>query len=385
MGVLRFILGRAGTGKTFTCLSEIGAAAASDPFGPPLVLLVPEQATFQTESALLRHCPGGGAFRAQVLSFRRLAHRVLLEAGGALRPHIADTGKQMALRALTARRRTDLRVFHGMAGHGGFGQRLAGVLSELKAYRVTPRDLKAAAGRLQAPDPLRAKLEDLALLYEDLEDYLAGRYTDPDDYLALLAQRLPLARSLSGAAFWVDAFAGFTPAEYLVLEALLKVASRVTVTLCLDPQGGDEEFLARSRETREFLEDLVRTRGHVLEPPLCLAGPPPRLAGFPACAFLERHFFRRPAPVWRGAPTGIRLWAAADRRAEVEAAAREMVRLAQEEGLRFRDMLVLVRDPEPYRDLLTTVLTDYDIPFFIDDKRPVPELPEKYRPKKPHE
>jgi len=371
MGVLRFILGRAGTGKTTRCLAEIGAAAAADPFGPAIVLLVPEQATFQTELALLRHCPGGGAFRAQVLSFRRLAYRVLLEAGGALRPHIADTGKQMVLRALTGRRRDQLRIFRRMAGQGGFGQRLAGVLSELKAYRVAPRDLRAAAGRLAGEDLLRAKLDDLALLYDDLEEYLAGRYTDPDDYLGLLAQRLPLARSLAGAEFWLDAFAGFTPAEFLVLEAVLEAASRVTVTLCLDPGGGEEDLFARGRETRDFLEGLARARGHVLEPPLSLSGTPPRLAGFPACAFLERHFFRRPAPVWRDAPSGISLYAATDRRAEVEAAAREMVRLARERHLRFRDMLVLVRDLDPYRDLVATVFTDYGIPFFIDYKRPV--------------
>lgn len=364
---LRFILGRAGAGKTSRCLAEISGELRKDPAGPGMVFLVPEQATFQTEHALLRHCPG--VLRAQVLSFRRLAYRVLLEAGGAVRPHIGELGKQMVLRALTNRRRGELQVFQRMAGLSGFGAKLAGVLAELKLYRLTPRDLQAAGTVLAQDDPLRDKLGDLALLYGDLEDYLAGRYTDPDDYLALLAARAPLAASLRGASFWLDAFAGFTPAEYLVLEAVLGVAGRMTVALCLDP-GEEGDLFINSRETRATLEFLARRTGHAVEPPLVLDDVP-RLALFPACGHLERHFFRRPSPPWPDIPTGISLLAATDRRAEVEAAAREMVRLAREEGLRFREMLVLVRDLEPYRDLLTTVLADFQIPFFIDYKRPV--------------
>jgi hypothetical protein len=49
----RFLLGPAGSGKTFRCLAEIRAALAASPEGPPLVLLAPKQATFQLERQLL--------------------------------------------------------------------------------------------------------------------------------------------------------------------------------------------------------------------------------------------------------------------------------------------------------------------------------------------
>jgi len=370
---LRFILGRAGTGKTSRCLAEIsGELGRGGGDGPAIIFLVPEQATLQSEYALLKRCTG--VMRAQVLSFRRLAYRIFVEAGGLTRPHIGDAGKRMVLSALTNRRRDELRVFHRMAGQAGFGAELAGVLSELKAYRLAPRDLREALPGLLPP--LREKLADLALLYGDMEEYLAGRYTDPDDYLALAAARLPLAASLAGALFWVDAFTGFTPAEYLVLAALLTKADRVTVALCLaDGTDGEDDLFLKARETRAQLELLARRAGHAILPPLVLADPPPRLASFPACAHLERHFFRRRAPLetvaFRGPPAGVTLTAAPDRRAEVEYAAREMVRLAREENLRFREMLVLVRDLSPYRDLLATVLDDFSIPFFLDYKRPV--------------
>lgn len=51
---LQFVIGRAGSGKTGFCLEEIRKRLKDDPEGPPLVLLVPEQATFQAERRSLR-------------------------------------------------------------------------------------------------------------------------------------------------------------------------------------------------------------------------------------------------------------------------------------------------------------------------------------------
>lgn len=79
---LQFILGRAGTGKTYTCLEEIRSKLIEDPTGSPIVYLVPDQMTFQSEYDLI-NTPGiGGMMRAQVFSFTRLAWRVLQETGG---------------------------------------------------------------------------------------------------------------------------------------------------------------------------------------------------------------------------------------------------------------------------------------------------------------
>src|SRR5687768_4980336 len=105
MAALRFVLGRTGTGKTHLVLGEVAERLAAAPWGPPLVVVVPEQATFQTEQALLRRPGVRGYARAQVLSFRRLAWRVLRETGDTALPLLSERGKRMVLRALLARHR----------------------------------------------------------------------------------------------------------------------------------------------------------------------------------------------------------------------------------------------------------------------------------------
>ena len=53
---VQFILGRSGTGKTHACIEAVCDALVADPnSSAPLILLVPEQATFQMERAVLSH------------------------------------------------------------------------------------------------------------------------------------------------------------------------------------------------------------------------------------------------------------------------------------------------------------------------------------------
>lgn len=392
---LRFIIGRAGSGKTHVCLEGIRQALLKSPEGAPVIFLVPEQATFQMEYALAATPGIGGMMRAQVLSFRRLAHRVLLETGGAARVPIGELGKRMVLRELLARHRDKLRVFGRSADRPGFADTLAKAVSELKMYRISPVELGMAGGLLAGGQGLlQDKLADIELLYRALEEYLAERYTDPDDYLNFLADRLNRSSIMRGAEVWVDGFTGFTPQEFNVLQKILHTAERVHLTMCLDPrQPGqeltEEEVFYPTWETYREIKGLAETVGVATEPALLLgktepagsgagvsagdagAGVLPRFSACPAIAHLERHYFAYPAPAFTGVDVSLKLAAGANRRVEVEAAAREIMRLCRDWGYRWRDTVVIMRDLESYHELISTVFHDHGIPFFIDRKRPV--------------
>ncbi len=115
----RFVLGRAGSGKTTLCLNEIKQRLKAEPQGPPLIWLVPEQATFQAEYALISVPELGGTLRAQVLSFRRLAWRVMQEVGGTARLPIDETGKKLLLHRILHKQRDRLKRLHTAADKWG--------------------------------------------------------------------------------------------------------------------------------------------------------------------------------------------------------------------------------------------------------------------------
>ena len=76
MGI-RFIFGRAGAGKSYYCLNQIKKKLDNDK-NNKLIILVPDQYTFQTEKKLLEHVGEKALLRAEVLSFKRMATRVLI-------------------------------------------------------------------------------------------------------------------------------------------------------------------------------------------------------------------------------------------------------------------------------------------------------------------
>lgn len=370
---LRLLLGRAGTGKTHRCLGEICAAAQEDPWGPPLLLIAPDQATFAMERELAHR---GGGLGVQVYSFKRLAYQVLRETGGAALLPVSELGRRMMLKNILIREKKRLGLMGGLQNRPGFLVSLSELISELKTCRVAPRDLEGVLAGFDKnhTDLLGLKLKDLQLVYRKLQEHLVGRFTDPDDYLDLLVQKLPTTTHLAGARVWVDGFASFTPQECAVLGALLSICRQVTVTLCLD-QAATRGQLPRHHPLQQplgaylRLGRLAREGGTAVQEEF-LPFPGPRFTA-PELAHLEKHFFTYPTRVYSGPVTGLHLAAGVNVRADVEGVVRQIRHLLRESGLRPRQIMVAVREVDIYFPLLRRALADHEIPFFVDHRRPV--------------
>ena len=71
--MLQLVLGRAGSGKTHTVYEQIHALAGQG--ADNLVLIVPEQSSFETERDMLRLLGPARLHCVEVLSFTRLCDR----------------------------------------------------------------------------------------------------------------------------------------------------------------------------------------------------------------------------------------------------------------------------------------------------------------------
>ena len=93
--MLQFILGPAASGKTFVTHEMIKNEI--DEGNDNLILLVPEQNTFETERAML--CKFGGGFMSmvEVLSFTRLCEKAGRLYGGIAGFNIEDSGRNIIM------------------------------------------------------------------------------------------------------------------------------------------------------------------------------------------------------------------------------------------------------------------------------------------------
>lgn len=416
---LRFVFGRAGSGKSTLCLEEIRSELRQQPWGAPLLFLVPEQATYQMEVALANTPDLGGSLRAQVLSFQRLGWRVFSEMGGGQKILIGEMGKRMLLRQILLTHRLELKAFAHAATRPGMAELLAQVIGEFKTYQVTPRDLRNVSN---AVGLLKDKLEDLALLYEAFQNALGEDTRDPDDELTVLAGKIAQAPLVQGTLIWIDGFKGFTPQELNVLRILITTAQDVVMTLPLDPVlldisqqtapeqlSAEEALFTSSWQTYQAVRRIVLETGAESYEPTFLTEEKRFKNAW--LSHLEKHYNTYPTvtfaspldtsnvslmtssnkqtnnliydpkndlindlingPIRKPQTDGIQILSAVNRRAEVEGVARELRRLARDEGMRWSEMAIMSRDLAGYHELIAQEFSVYDIPHFLDHKRPI--------------
>jgi len=384
-----FILGRSGTGKSRFCIDSIVKALAEPADTRRLILLVPEQATFQAERAILSDkTVAGYGSRLTVLSFDRL--EFLLLGRNTAKTSISRLGRQMLIQRLLREHQGRLRVFGRCVNQPGLGRAMAETIAQLHQYDKGPDDVDRLVQQLQAgeEDSLAAlKFADVGLVLKEYLAFIEGKFLDPDVQLRRVRSAAAQAGWLKGARVWVDGFAGFTTAQLAVLTELLKVAGGVQIALCLDasrvdlaePAAGADpvDLFYPTLQTYTELIDIVKKCRLKLSEPLVLKEPL-RFEAARQLGHIERNIFAA-QPQTASAGGAVRIAAAPDLRREVRFVAAEIVRLVREKALRYRDIAVIASDLEGYEHYIRAYFSDYSVPFFIDKPKnlsgyPVSEL-----------
>ena len=397
---IRFLLGPAGSGKTFRCLAEISAALQKNaqglsgvpecPAGEPLILLAPKQATFQLERQLL--AAGGlcGYTRLHIFSFDRLARFILEER--LVRPpdHLDEQGRVMVLRALVMQQEDRLRLFRPSVRRPGFAQQLGRLLGELQQHQFTPARLRSLAARFPERRELQDKLHDLALLLAAYLDWLDRHgLQDAESLLNVALEvlhselRTPHSAVRIGG-LWLDGFAEMTPQELDLLAAILPQCAGATLAFCLDtaPEAAARHSwlsisAANAKTYQQCRQRLDRLPECEVRVELLKRDPKKnRFAESAALWQLEQNWSQpsRNLSALRSSPAAISLTVCADPGAEAVFAAQEILRFVRG-GKRFRDTAVLVRNLDNYHKPLARAFRRYAIPFFLDRRESVTHHP----------
>lgn len=134
--LVKYILGRAGMGKTHYIFQEIKKNLAENK-GEKLILLVPEQYTLQAERDLLKSLDTPGIMGVEVLSISRLGNRVLNETGGQNKTFINKQGKNMVLKRIIHEKAGELTIYSRACRQQGFVENISDLITELNS-RTSP-------------------------------------------------------------------------------------------------------------------------------------------------------------------------------------------------------------------------------------------------------
>ena len=375
MGI-RFIFGRAGTGKSRFCLEQMKKKIENYDNQHKLVLIVPEQYTFDTEKKFLDIVTEKGLLRGEVLSFKRMAHRVSEECGGRTELRISDSGRNMLIYKLLKDKSEELQYFNRMAKKQGFSSIVSKVITEFKKYNISGEILSSKEDEIN-DEELKKKISDLKLIFNSFNEILHKRFIDSDDELTFLAKRLKDCNIYDDAEIWIDEFTTFTPQQLEVIKVLAKKAKVVNITLCSDSLSGGSDidytdiFDAIKNTENSILRIMKEGNISYLEPIDLNKGQSYRFLNNEDLQHLERHFFTYPFKEYKGKANNVRIYKANNSYDEVEVVAKDILRMVRDNGYRFKDIAVVCRNIDEYEKISTVIFNEYNIPFFIDKKREI--------------
>lgn len=373
MGI-RFIFGRAGSGKSYYCLNQIKKKLNNDK-NNKLILLVPDQYTFQTEKKLLENIGEKALLRAEVLSFKRMATRVFDKCGGRAINVIEDSGKNMLIYKLLKDKGEELQYFNRISKQQGFVGIVSKSITEFKKYNISEEILREKELQIDNKD-LREKVNDLLSIYETFNENLHKGYIDSEDILSILAQKLKMCELYSNAEIWVDEFTTFTPQQLEVLKILAKQCKNINITLCSDGEvgftEGETDIFDVIKNTENRLLKMMQENNISYKEPVNLNKKNIyRFKDSKELGHIEKYFFNFPFKIYKDKCKDIRLYKANNNYSEIEWVAQDILRLVRDKGYRYKDIAVVCREINSYDKITSVIFNEYNIPYFLDKKREI--------------
>jgi ATP-dependent helicase/nuclease subunit B len=359
--MLKIVIGRAKTGKSEQVLREIARLGDRS----RQILLVPEHASHAAEVDLCRACGDTACRHAEVLSFRRLASRVLSLTGGLADVTLDNGGKLLTLQKALCEVAPELKIYRRPSRKAAFLEELLALFDELSSYEVTPEALAEKAEEIAGAT--RDKLRDLSLLYGAYEARLCRPGFDARDRMSKLCDHLEESHYVDGTDLFIDGFTYFNGQEQRAIGIFLRKARSVTVTL-LGEQGGRSEIFDASYRTRDALVRLAQEAGCSCEI-TCLSG-----RDTTPLEHLERCFFGENLP-WEGETDAIHLREADTAFSEAEQTAADIRRLVAAGKCRYRDITVAARNMGEYESAIENIFERYDIPVYLSRRSDILEKP----------
>lgn len=369
---LQFVLGNSGSGKTEYMYGRIVKEAALHPKKNYLVV-VPEQFTMQTQKKLVELSENHAIMNIDVLSFKRLAYRIFDDLGMSELSVLEETGKNLVLRKIAKQKENELTVLRPNIARMGYIEELKSLISEMVQYNISPADLKEYALSSKASPAFRAKLCDIAAIYEGFSEYMRGNYVTAEEILNVLIDVAEDSKLLQDSVVVFDEFTGFTPIQNRLLKTMLPLIDKMYVLLTIDAQedfyhcNGEHELFYLSKKTISSLLHMAEQANvETLDPIVLSDSVRKRYVDSPDLAFMEQNLFRKWYRKKSGAVSDIRISCERNPFEEVTYVSREITRLVREENFRYQDIAVVTGAVDEYRSYLVECFEKYEIPYFMD-------------------
>ena len=348
--MLHRIIGRAGSGKSEYIKTLLGEKIEQN---AQCVVIVPVQQSMEYEKDVCVRFGAKANLSAEVLTFDRLPNRTYREYGELAENYTDEGGRALMMASALENVRGELEEFAPVCGENSFIQKMIETSRVLKENGIDHKLLSGVgAGRLGK----KARETDRILC--EYDSMFGENTRDVRDVLTVYAQNLKRMPFFKGKTVFVDSFNSFTEQQQRVLDEIYSQCDELFVAICYDAEDKSEMFTnpslayARLKKKKKY-EDIEMQSGRRFVSP-CLA-------------YIEQNLWNDRAPAFGGGCGDVRFIKCASVFEEAEAAAYAAIEFAGS-GMRWRDIVIIARNPESSLGVLDAVLQKHSVPCFFSAK-----------------
>ncbi|MDR0404841.1 MAG: PD-(D/E)XK nuclease family protein [Oscillospiraceae bacterium] len=370
--MFQIILGRAGFGKTHK-IREIAKKEILNG-NKNVILLVPEQNSFENEREFLRSVGAKFCQNIKILSFTRMANVILEDKQNAAliqrssATKLDDVGRRILMYRALQQTRNQLKIYKDHSSWPEFVDLMISTQKELKSNTVSAEILLEKSSSVENL-LLSEKMKEIGTILSHFESLISETYCDPIDDLTVLRKLLLIRPVFSSYTVLVDGFDFFTSQQLNVLELIIKESKKCYVSLCLnhlDLAIDNLSVFLPTIETMKTLNSAAEKAKVKVTAPMILEKP----YRFKSSSLraIEQNIFAIKSKLTLKNDGNVNICKAQDIYDECDFAARCIKRLVVDEQYNYGDFAVIVRSIDDYDGIIDVTFKEYSIPFFMDAK-----------------
>ncbi len=363
--MLQFVFGRSKSGKSRYIREYFSALAQRG--NEKLLLIVPDQQTFDTEKALLNILGPTKVSQVTVVGFKRLCSLAFERNVYNCTNYADDSVKALLMSIALEETSLSLRVFGDKYDSPGYIRMMQKLRTEFIRDKVELASLTDINDRFDKM--LTDKLHDTALVLSAFDAILESAFEDPDGELKVALELIRESEMFRGYTVAIDSFLSFSQLELDVIEVLMQQSEEMLISLSTDGLRNKEGIFAVSSDTESHLRKIAKNNSVLVsEPILC------DYDGYfrsEELKFIEENVFGLYSSfderiTSRCDKEKLMIYQASDIYEECDFVSRNIRRLVMNEGYRYSDIVVITRDYDRYKLFLESTFRQYDIPNFMD-------------------
>ncbi len=355
--MLEFILGRACSGKTQEIINRVTLASKNG----KVVLIVPEQFTFETERAIIKQ-KEAITENILVLSFTRLFDEVMQSFGKGSAVCVSEFEKIIFVKRALKGCEDNLHTFSKYIGYKDFVLNLADTIRDFKFAGVKAEEIEVAAQGIGGS--CGAKLKDIALVMSAYDALLENKYIDPSDKLTKLYYELNSLEFFKDKTVFIDSFTGFTGQQYKIIEKIFEQARDVVFSFSADSENNTSiNIFYNTAFAINRIRSIARSRGIKQEKITKLKK---NYYSNAAMSHLENVMSSNKTNEKIASNGNVRIISCNNRREEAVAAANLICREVRDNNYRFKDFIVVARNADDYSNNILRQCKINNVACFMD-------------------